>query len=393
MARRVRASTIDNRTARLKLEPRGKPYAFTIISRGIAIGYRRNKGAGSWVLRAADGHGAYWTDVVGIADDFEEADGEQIFDWYQASDRARALVRGKDAGAKPVTVGEALDVYAADLVTRGGGAGNASYPRTLLPSALLNRPVPLLTSVELRRWRDGLLGQRKPATVNRLVKGLRAALNLALAHDSRIGNAQAWKVGLASLRDAHEPRHIILPEADVRRLVAAAYSIGSSMGLWVEVLAVTGARPSQVARLDVVDLQHDRPDPRVMMPSSRKGSGVKRISRSPVPVPATLAAKLKAAALGRALHAPLLTRADGSRWGRHAKAFAAVAEKAGLPGTVAYSLRHSHITRSLLAGVPVRVIASLCDTSITMIEQSYSAFISSHADTVARANLLDLSDG
>ena len=57
MARRVRASTLENRTARLKLEPRKKPYHFTTIAPGLAVGYRRNKGPGKWVLRAADGHG------------------------------------------------------------------------------------------------------------------------------------------------------------------------------------------------------------------------------------------------------------------------------------------------------------------------------------------------
>ena len=74
MARRVRASTLENRTARLRLEPRQKPYHFTVIAPGIAIGYRRCQGPGRWVLRAADGHGAYWTDTIALADDHEEAD-------------------------------------------------------------------------------------------------------------------------------------------------------------------------------------------------------------------------------------------------------------------------------------------------------------------------------
>jgi len=40
----------------------------------------------------------------------------------------------------------------------------------------------------------------------------------------------------------------------------------------VETAAVTGARVSQLARLEVQDVQGDRGDPRVMMPSSRKGA-------------------------------------------------------------------------------------------------------------------------
>src|SRR6187402_1865442 len=99
MARRVRASTLENRTARLKLEPRKKPYHFTIIAPGIAIGYRRCAGPGRWVLRAADGHGAYWTDAIGLADDHEPADGGAVLTYFQAQDKARtSLVATMPAG-------------------------------------------------------------------------------------------------------------------------------------------------------------------------------------------------------------------------------------------------------------------------------------------------------
>jgi hypothetical protein len=57
MARRPRAGRLETRTSRLKLAVRGKPYDFTSISRGILLGYRRNRDAGSWIVRVADGHG------------------------------------------------------------------------------------------------------------------------------------------------------------------------------------------------------------------------------------------------------------------------------------------------------------------------------------------------
>ena len=91
MARRLRASTLENRTARLKLEPRRKPYHFTTIAPGLAVGYRRNKGPGKWVLRAANGHGSYWTDAIALADDHEPADGSTVLTFWQAQDKARAL--------------------------------------------------------------------------------------------------------------------------------------------------------------------------------------------------------------------------------------------------------------------------------------------------------------
>jgi integrase len=394
MARRVRASTLENRSARLKLTPRKKPYHFVVIAPGIAVGYRRCAGPGRWVLRAADGHGAYWTSTIALADDHEDADGTAVLSYFQAQDKARILVRGDNAGGdRPASVGDALDAYRRDLATRGGQLGNAAVVRKLIPSTLLARPVGLLTFRELRHWRDGLLDGRKASSVNRIAKSLKAAFNLAAASDPRIGNAAVWRQALAGLPDAHSARHVGLPERDVRRLVEAAYAVGPWLGLWAEVAATTGARPSQIARLDAGDLQDERADPRLMMPSSKKGKGHKRIERKPVPIPVALALKLRQAAAERPAGAPLLLKRKGSRWlgSEHVKPFAEVAARAGLAGVTAYALRHSSIIRSLLRGVPVRVIAASHDTSVMMIERSYSAYVLDHSDAVSRAALLDLS--
>ena len=82
MARRPRASRLENRTSRLKLEPREKPYDFTPLGSGISLGYRRNRSGGVWVVRVADGRGGNWTRRVGAADDHEDADGVHVFDWW-----------------------------------------------------------------------------------------------------------------------------------------------------------------------------------------------------------------------------------------------------------------------------------------------------------------------
>jgi len=54
-----------------------------------------------------------------------------------------------------------------------------------------------------------------------------------------------------------------------------------------------------------------------------------------------------------------------------------------------YALRHSNIVRQLLAGVPIRVVAVNHDTSVTMIERTYSRHIGDHSDQLARGALLD----
>ena len=153
---------------------------------------------------------------------------------------------------------------------------------------------------------------------------------------------------------------------------------------------MSGARLGQLARLVVADLQADNGAPRLLMPTSKKGRG-RKSGKRPVPITPALAAKLKS---NRPADAPLLLRADGTPWqstdaGDHSKLFIKAAEQAGVPDVSAYALRHSSIIRSLLAGVPVRVVAAMHDTSVVMIEKTYSAHISDFADSVARKGLLE----
>src|SRR5262249_42912819 len=162
--------------------------------------------------------------------------------------------------SKPVTVAEALDEYERDLAVRGGLVAHVQRVRRLLTPVLLQRPVGLLVMRELRRWRDGELARGlKPGTVTRTAKALKAALNYAAVQDATIANKSAWTIGLASLPDSHVARaDAVLSDDQVRAVVGACYAANERLGLLVEVLAVTGARPVQAARLLVGDLQSDR---------------------------------------------------------------------------------------------------------------------------------------
>lgn len=416
VARSTRSSTLETRTARLRLPIAKKP-AFVKIASGISLGYRRNRTAGAWVVRGANGKGGNWTKRIGMADDFDDADDNLILDFWQAQQRARTLgheQRGS-ASEKPVTVREAIDRYEADLKTRQGDTGNVTRLRGHLPERLLDKTVALLNSRELRVWRDGLTKtprQRKPtadataarqkakpeplapASVNRSCSIFKAALNLAAAHDERISNGRAWETGLATIPDAEESRNVILAEPVVRQIIGHARAKSAAFGLLVEVAAVTGARLSQLARIEVQDLQDDKAAPRLMVPTSRKGRGVKKVLRRPVPIPAGLATKLRAVAIGRPSIAPLLTKQGGEPWRKsdHSRPFARAAKAAGLDPEVVtlYALRHSNIVRQLLANVPVRVVAANHDTSVAMIERTYSQHIADHADALARGAMLDI---
>ncbi len=276
MPRKVR-NEIDSRTNRLRLAPRKKPYSFASVGPGIALGYRRTtKGGGRWVVRCADGKGGNWQKVLtGCADDHETADGDHVLDFHQAADRARALARGKDGPTdtmRPVTVAEALDAFERDLLARDGLASNARRVRRHLSPTLASKPVSVTTHRDYRAFRDGMLAQGlKPSSAVRLAKSLAAALTLAASLDPRITNRAAWREGLGGLADSHVARKVKLPDADVLALITAAYEIDHALGLLCETLAVTGARPVQLERAVVADLQDDRPDPRIMLPSVAQG--------------------------------------------------------------------------------------------------------------------------
>lgn len=391
---------LETPEVRRKLPVSKKPVFAAKIGRGLTLGYRRNKTAGTWVVRVADGKGGNWTAAIGAADDLAQANGTDILDFWQAQDHARAKARlgpdGEGYDGRPATIAKALDRYEADLAIRAGDTGNVTRVRGRLPDPLARKSIALVTTRELRSWRDGLVDELAPATVNRTANALKAALNLAADHDERILSRRAWEIGLAAIHDAEEARNVILDEPVIRMIVAKAAEQSAEFGLLVEAAAVTGARVGQLARLEVQDLQDGRNDPRLMMPSSRKGRGQKKISRRPVPIPAALAAKLRMAGKGRASAAPLLAKPSGQPWKKsdHSRPFARAVAAAGQdPDEVTiYALRHSSVVRQLLAGVPVRVVAVNHDTSVVMIERAYSRYIGDHADGLARKALLDLSE-
>jgi integrase len=401
MARKVSFSALESRSARLRLKIRRRPYPGPTLARGIALMYRRNKTNGTWVLKASDGHGAYWTKAIALADDFEDADAKNVLTFYQAQDQAKKLARGEDGSADsaPITVDSALKDYRRDLEARSANPYNAEHPRLHLTSVLLAKPVALLTATELKKWREGLLGTMKPSTINRLGRCLCAALALAAQHDQRIKNRDAWEIGLADLPDAQEARNVIIPDDKVREFVATAYEFDHQFGLLTDTLAITGARPSQAVRLRIEDL-HDHPvRPKLMMPKSAKGGGrnrsQKKVERFSVPITVQLAAKLRAATKGRADDAPLLLKSDGSPWDKnpgqnyHHQVDKVVTTIGLDPADVTmYALRHSSIVRMLLRNVPIRLVASLHNTSVAMIEKNYSRFITEHSDDISRHALL-----
>jgi integrase len=366
----------------------------TVFAPRISLGYRA--GPSSWNVRCADGHGSNWVKAFALADDHEDNNGETVLDFWQATDKARQIARGEDGSdiGRPATVDEAIDSYRDDLIARGGNPGNATGLRNHIPPALLAKPVGITTAKDWRAVRDAMRKTVKGSTVNRYAKNLKACLTLAAKLDARIVNAKAWKDGLSSVAENDsEDCNVVLTDAQRLAVVAEAYHVGQAFGLYVEVHACTGARSSQLALLNVADLQMNGGAARLMVPSSLKGGRTQR-TRTPVPIPPGLTMRLRTAAAGRADGEPLLRNSDGERWqpkkGDHQTPFAQARKAAKLrDDATLYCLRHSSITHQLLKGVPTRVVAALHDTSVQQVEKTYSRHIGHHSDPLIRRAMFE----
>ena len=168
-------------------------------------------------------------------------------------------------------------------------------------------------------------------------------------------------------------------------------------------LAATGARFSQVTRMRVEDVQPTFR--RVMVPPSRKGRG-KDAKYIPVRIGDDVLAALARATEGRGGSDVLLERwryrqvkptewerVDRRGWASASEMrrwWARVVDAAGCPGVIPYALRHSSIVRAIRAGLPIRLVAALHDTSVAMIEKHYSRWITESLDELAAQAVVPL---
>jgi integrase len=162
--------------------------------------------------------------------------------------------------------------------------------------------------------------------------------------------------------------------------VAAAYARDRRFGLFIHVLAESGARASQVARLTIDDLKADPVAPKLSMPRSKGGSRdqtARKSERYSVPITPELARRLAQEAAGRPQDALLLGSWGENPGTSYRKDFAEIVTAIGLDleELTAYALRHSSVVRAILANVPIRVIAARHDTS-------------EHSDEISRKGLL-----
>jgi integrase len=426
MARTVAEVRLQERSARARLTQRHRPY-WRSISEGRHLGYYRGARRGSWIARCRppDG-GEYLTKTLGTADDHVEADGFHVLDWKQALDAALSwFEKVENPGylqAADLTLQSAVDEYSAMRDARD--SARAGRPIRSDGRSRLTRYVVVdeklakinlhdLTEADLKAWQRRLEGL-KVLTRQRLANDLKAALNHCFQNHRRALPADfpiTVKVGLKSDESYWEHgesvarENQILEDRKVREIIRLALEqdADGDFALLVVLLAATGARFSQLRRMTVADVQLEHS--RVLVPNSFKGKG-----RSPslikVCVGADVANLLRRATTGRKGNEPLLQRwryrqVTPAKWERVARgpwktasemtrSWNRVVDAAGLSGTIPYALRHTSIVRGIRANLPIRLVAALHDTSVTMIERHYSRWITEGLEELAARAVVPL---
>jgi integrase len=374
MARAVRKASLETRTARLKLPVARKPL-FIRIGPGLSLGYRRNQVAGTWVLRVADGKGGAITRAIGTADDFTDADGASVLNYWQAQDKAQSAARYSSGQGvpKPLTVGRAADVYLEKLEAKNPRTARDTRGRLNLHflSRFGDELVTSLTKSKLEGWLNSMAlkssnreaVRRSKDTANRVLSMVKALLNHALRDPANgITDDHSWRLvkpyhGVATPRATHfseaQARALIeaTPDREFADLLTAGFLTGARYG---ELIACSVRDFDEMARTLSVDGK----------------TGLRTIILQPEAV-----SFFQTVCGARGGDEPLLRRGDGARWNRshQQRRMATALRRAGLDqeGTF-YALRHSYISRAIEGEVPLNIIAENCGTSVRLIEKTYA---------------------
>jgi integrase len=391
------ASVIDTAAKRAKLPLRKNPYWHGVSGGrgGLSLGFRPSaKGAGAWVAKVVI-DGRRIEERIGLAEskDATLVNAAMSFptattttlEWGKRQVAAIDAGRVAEDAAKIPTVRLLVDEYVASRKARTGRSGSASSLKLHISNDTKVADIKLkkLTAADIEGWRARLPVHLMPSTKNRLLNDLRAALYAGVLKNRRTIPAHIpaeIKVGTKAESGETAARRQLLTDSQVRDAIYAAFAVDPDFGELTLLAGSTGARFSQMAQLAVADLQIA--NRRVMMPSSKKGKNRKAGMKVAVPLEASVIERLSKG-LKRDRRGPWKEAYEVE------KHWAAVVKLASLPeGTVMYALRHSSIVRGLRAGLPVRLVAALHDTSIKMIEQHYSAFIIDMTEELARKSLM-----
>lgn len=408
---------MDTRSARARLQARKAPY-WTLMGPGRWVGYTRptRGGSGSWHARYFNGEARqkFREARLGVADDYDSADGQVVLTYLQAQEKAREWfvkahheATGDILRKGPFTVAEALTAYLEDYERRGGKAPDRTknaWSANILPE-LGTTQVEKLTRRRIEQWLHDLAyspkrsragkGRKirkveaeppllKPVpqgdalrarkdSANRNLTYLKAALNHAKQRGLVLCSGDAWRE-VKPFHNVTSARVNFLSEEEQRKLVEACPP--DFRGLVCGAL-YTGCRYGELTRAKVRDW-----DPRsghLLIPESKSGkarriqpneSGTAFFNDLVQGRPADELLFRKTSDDRRKAEGP----ADPCGWGVHeqTRRMEKAVKAAGITRVSIHELRHTFASHLVNKGVPLAFVAKILGHAGTrMVEKHY----------------------
>jgi integrase len=361
MAKRVRDAGFETRAARAKLKARGRPY-FRSIAEGTHLGYRKGKTEGKWVVRRYAGNQSYITDTIGTADDTADADGTHVLTFFQAQERARET-GSKLVYAGPYRVKDAIDDYLAFLGDRSKSiAGRIRKHVAPLDDVLVEQ----LTADMIRRWHNSMvkpskdleIERKSKVSANRVLATLKSALYLAFKED-KCSNFMAWRrVDLYKNVVRARTRYLTLAECE--RLINASEP---EFRVLVQGALETGARYGELCRMVCSDFNPDSGTIHVLKSKTGRERHIILTDAG-----AEFFSQLTA---GQSSDAPMFGRVWRADY-QTRRMIAACHNARIKPAVNFHQLRHTWASHSVMAGMPLNVVArNLGHVDTKMVEKHY----------------------
>lgn len=363
---------------RLKALPKGEPH-WQRIRPGCFLGFApsRKEGDGTWHARAYDPETRRnKRKALGA---FGDLPGNARFAAARAAAEqfAEIVETGGRREAKLETVGDACRAYA-----ESRPEAEHRFLRYLYGEPLAKVKLDKLRRRHIREWRETLeqtkslvsrsksgdkrTRARAPATINRDMVPLRAALSKVLAPGAPNTDA-AWQEALRPIKNASERRNLYLDRKQREKLLG---KVSAEAAPFVRALCLLPLRVGSVALLTAGDFDQRTNELTIRRDKSGKARRIE--------LPLHTAKFFREQARDKLPAAPLFMRGNGSAWDKNSwkVPIAKAAIEAELPsGVCAYTLRHSTITDLVQASVPLLTIAQISGTSVEMIEKHYGHLV------------------
>ena len=391
MPRLSRDHRLETRQARTRLKLRHEPYWRQIHS-GLFVGYRKGAKGGVWFVRKLQ-DGRYRKRKLGIADDRQDANDQDVLSYKQAHLKAIAFAQ-KQTDAEhglDYTVAQAMRDY---LVWHRVNSRNHENTDSVIRANILPRlgrfRLEDLTTAILRRWHtkraeidsdDPERRRRRKATANRNLSVLKAALNHAW-ENGNADNAEIWR-RVRPFKGVEAATVRYLTEAEARCLLGAC---APDFRRLVRGALLTGCRYGELTRLVASDFERDAG---VITIRLSKAGKVRH-----VPLNAEGRLFFTRITTGMQREQIVFTKGNGIEWrsAEQARPMRRACQVAGIDPPVSFHiLRHTYGSFLAKRAVSLQVIAKLLGHSDTrMTEKHYAHLQPDYVAQMVRENLPQL---